>query len=77
MAFYDENPSGRLAEQRARADIVMERLAACVFAGSGASAAFFEHSVLAAVFVTVAIILVCISIFASIKFRRNHPGPNP
>ena len=77
MALYDPVPNQRLALQRARADIVLERLAACVFAVSGASAAHFDHWVLAACFASVAAILLCISIIASIKlWGNNNPGPS-
>lgn len=75
MALNDPVPNQKLALQRARADIVLERLAACVFAVSGASAAHFGHWVLAACFATVAAILFCVSIVASVKLRGIiNPG---
>lgn len=75
MAFCEDGPYGKLAQQRARANIILERLSACVFAVSGVSAAWFGRWILAAGFATVASILVCISIFASIKFRKNYLVP--
>ena len=74
MAFDDDDPSGRLAARRARADVVISRLAACVFGVSGASAAWFGHWILAAGLATAGVILFCISLFASAKFRRLRFG---
>jgi hypothetical protein len=75
MALYDPAPIQQLAVQRARADVVLARLATCVFAVSGGLAFHFEHSVLATCFAAVAAILFCLSIVASIKLRNlNHSG---
>ena len=76
MALYNPVPNHKIALERARADIVLQRLVACVSAVSGASSAHFDHWVLAASFATVAAVLLGISIVASIKLRgRSNPGP--